>query len=271
MKRKTSDTDAPLPQAESSIVDSAITFTSLDLDARLQQAVAKLGFHHPTLVQSKAIPLALEGKDILARAKTGSGKTAAYLLPILQTILTAKSAPGAEEKKNVTRALILVPTKELAEQVTKMTDRLAEFCKKLVKTVNIAQNVGEGVQRSVLAENPDIVVATPSRAMMHLGHASGATLARGIEKLVIDEADLVLSYGYEDDLQGIAKALPKGLQTFLMSATLTKEVDTLKGLFCRSPAILRLEEDADASEGGIEQFVVKYVSPPRHAITTTDI
>ena len=146
MKRKQDTTEAAPPQAESSIVDSTTTFASLDLDARLQQAIAKLGFNHPTLVQAKAIPLALEGKDILARAKTGSGKTAAYLLPILQCILKAKEA--APDVK-VTRALILVPTKELAEQVTKMTERLAEFCKKVVKTVNIAQNVSEQVQRFV--------------------------------------------------------------------------------------------------------------------------
>lgn len=113
------------------------------------------------------------------------------------------------------------------------------------------------MDRSILAENPDIVVSTPSRAMMHIGTA----MVKGIERLVIDEADLVLSYGYDDDLQGIAKALPKGLQTFLMSATLTKEVETLKTLFCRSPAILRLEEDGDSSEGGISQFVVKFVHP----------
>ncbi|KAF8242432.1 DEAD-domain-containing protein, partial [Wilcoxina mikolae CBS 423.85] len=234
--------------------DTNTSFSSLGLDARLLQGIAKLGFANPTLVQAKAIPLALEGKDILARAKTGSGKTAAYLLPVLQGILKAKETSPNEK---ATRAFILVPTKELAEQVLKMTEKLAIFCGKAVRAVNIAQNVSEQVQRSLLAENPDIVVATPSKALLHI-NLSGQPLVEKVSHLVIDEADLVLSYGYDDDLQGIAKALPKGLQTFLMSATLTQEVETLKKLFCRNPAILRLQEADGEEEGeGVSQYVVK--------------
>jgi ATP-dependent RNA helicase DDX56/DBP9 len=156
----------------------------------------------------------------------------------------------------VTRALILVPTKELAEQVLKMTEKLAAFCGKTVRAVNLAQNVSEQVQRSLLAENPDIVVATPARALLHI-NIPGTTLVQKVATLVIDEADLVLSYGYDDDLQGIAKALPRGLQTFLMSATLTQEVETLKTLFCRNPAILRLEEGEGEDGEGVSQYVVK--------------
>jgi ATP-dependent RNA helicase DDX56/DBP9 len=156
----------------------------------------------------------------------------------------------------------LVPTKELAEQVTKMTEKLAAFCGKAVRAVNLAQNVSEQVQRSLLAENPDIVVATPARALLHI-NLSGQALVEKVAHLVIDEADLVLSYGYDDDLQRIAKALPRGLQTFLMSATLTKEVETLKTLFCRSPVILRLHEAEGEEEGeGISQFIVKSVHSP---------
>ena len=150
-----------------------------------------------------------------------------------------------------------MPTKELAEQVLKMAEKLAAFCGKDIRIVNIAANASEQVQRTVLAENPDLVVATPSRALLHM-NASGDALVGKATHLVIDEADLVLSYGYDEDLQGIAKALPKGLQTFLMSATLTKEVETLKQLFCRSPVILRLQEGEDEEEGaGVQQYVVK--------------
>lgn len=112
------------------------------------------------------------------------------------------------------------------------------------------------LRRSLLAERPDIVIATPSRALVH-SNLSGHALTSGVTHLVVDEADLVLSYGYEDDLQAVAKALPKGLQTFLMSATLTAEVETLKTLFCRNPAILRLEEDEEEDGGGVTQFCVK--------------
>lgn len=114
--------------------------------------------------------------------------------------------------------------------------------------------------RSLLAEHPDIVIATPSRALVH-SNLSAHVLMSKVTHLVIDEADLVLSYGYEADLQAVSKALPKGLQTFLMSATLTTEVETLKTLFCRNPAILRLEEDAEEDGGGVSQFCVKYVAP----------
>ena len=102
---------------------------------------------------------------------------------------------------------------------------------------------------------PDIVIATPSRASLNLN--TSALSLNHLSHLVIDEADLVLSYGYEEDLQVLAKALPKGVQTFLMSATLTDEVDSLKGQFSRNPEILKLEEDEDDG-GRISQYVVRY-------------
>ncbi|CAZ85423.1 unnamed protein product [Tuber melanosporum] len=232
-------------------VDTDTSFAAFGLDPRLLQGIAKQNFSHPTLVQAKAIPLALEGKDILARAKTGSGKTAAYLLPVLQAILKRKET--SEER--FTSALILVPTKELAQQVHKVIESLAAYCGKHIRSINLAQNISEKVQQSLLSEKQDVVVSTPSRALVHINISE--SLTSQLTHLVIDEADLVLSYGYENDLQGVSKALPKGLQTFLMSATLTTEVETLKSLFCRNPAILRLEEDVDAEGEGLTQYCVK--------------
>lgn len=266
MKRKHSETadattaeqpsveKATTPQEDSD--DSEPTFPSLGLDPRLLQAIAKLGFAQPTPVQAKAIPLALEGKDILARAKTGSGKTAAYLLPVMQSILNKKDSDSPPSGPS---ALILVPTRELADQVFKMVEKLAAHCGKALRHVNLAQNVSEQVQQTLLATGPDIIIATPSRALAHI-NLSPQVIVTNLAHLVIDEADLVLSYGYEDDLQAVAKALPKGLQTFLASATLTDEVDTLKRLFCRNPVILRLMEgDGDeADKGGVTQYVVRY-------------
>ncbi|RPB02149.1 DEAD-domain-containing protein [Choiromyces venosus 120613-1] len=232
-------------------VDADTSFAAFGLDPRLLQGITKQNFSYPTLVQAKAIPLALEGKDILARAKTGSGKTAAYLLPVLQAILKRKET--SEEK--FTSALILVPTRELAQQVHKVIESLAAYCGKHIRSINLAQNISEKVQQSLLSEKQDIIVSTPSRALAHINISK--SLTSQLTHLVIDEADLVLSYGYEDDLQGVSKALPKGLQTFLMSATLTTEVETLKSLFCRNPAILRLEEDVDAEGEGVTQYCVK--------------
>jgi ATP-dependent RNA helicase DDX56/DBP9 len=124
-----------------------------------------------------------------------------------------------------------VPTRELAEQVYKAVESFSSFCAKDIRAINLAQKVSDAVQRSLLADS-------------NLAH------------LIIDEADLVLSYGYEEDLQNVAKTLPKGVQTILMSATLTSEVETLKGLFCRNPAVLQLEE-AETEGEGVSQYVVK--------------
>ncbi|KAK7203208.1 P-loop containing nucleoside triphosphate hydrolase protein [Myxozyma melibiosi] len=231
-----------------------MTFDSMGLDQRLIQAIARLQFAEPTLVQEKAIPLALEGKDILARAKTGSGKTAAYVIPLIESIIRIKESKPDEK---AVRALILVPTRELADQCLRLINNLLPFTGKLVRAVNIAQNVAEPIQRSLLAEIPDIVVSTPSRVLSNLNNSNLS--AKGITHVVIDEADLIMSYGYEDDLQAIQKQLPKTLQVFLMSATLTADVNNLKGMFCRNPAILTLheEEAADADSGKVDQFIVK--------------
>lgn len=112
------------------------------------------------------------------------------------------------------------------------------------------------MQRSLLAEAPDIVVATPARASLYL--QSSAFSVEKLAHLVIDEADLILSYGHDDDLQIIAEAVPKGVQTILLSATLSAEVNTLKGLFCRNPAVLDLQETVDDG-GGVSQYTVRYV------------
>ena len=150
MKRKHPDTDTPPALAAESQLDQGTTFASLGLDARLLQGIAKLGFAHPTAVQAKAVPLALEGKDILARAKTGSGKTAAYLLPVLQSILKRNDggeSGGEDGGVKGPSALVLVPTRELADQVCKAVEKLSAYCGKMVRAVNLAQNVSEQVQQ----------------------------------------------------------------------------------------------------------------------------
>lgn len=147
-----------------------------------------------------------------------------------------------------------MPTRELAEQVQQVVVSFSSFCGKDVRSVNLTQKVSDAVQRAMLADFPDIVISTPARVLANIN--SSALSLSNLTQLVIDEADLVLSYGYEDDMHALSKALPRGVQTFLMSATLTAEVDTLKGLFCRSPVVLKLNEKED-KVSGISQFVVK--------------
>ncbi|KAL8928779.1 MAG: hypothetical protein Q9208_001557 [Pyrenodesmia sp. 3 TL-2023] len=195
------------------------SFRTFGLDARLLQAIAKEGFDTPTLVQAKAIPLALEGKDILGPA-----------------------------------ALILLPTHELARQTSKVVAAFTAFCHKDISIVDLTQKVPDSVQRSLLADSPDIVLATPARAALAISTASLHT--DGLSLLVIDEADLVLSYGYEEDLQNVAKSIPNGVQTMLISATLTTEVDTIRSLYCQDPAIINLEDEVE-NRDSVTQYVVK--------------
>lgn len=223
------------------------SFEAFGLDSRLVQAIAQAGFTEPTPIQQAAIPLALkERKDIVARAKTGSGKTAAYLIPIIDGLLRSNTGGN--------RALLLVPTKELADQVSKTITDLTAFAGRAVSAVNIAQNVSEQVQASLLADSPTIIVATPARALSHV--VAGRIDAQQLEYLVLDEADLLASYGYDEDLEGLAERLQgHSVQTFLMSATLSDETDGVKKMFCHQPAILKLADTAAADQ--LLQYYVK--------------
>ncbi|KAJ1666465.1 ATP-dependent DNA/RNA helicase [Coemansia sp. RSA 1813] len=251
---------------DEALLDKQASFQSLDLDDRLLRALGSMGLVHPTLVQAKAIPLALAGKDVLARAKTGSGKTAAYCLPILHKILTTKDAlPISSEERRLTRALVLVPTRELAEQVTKYFEDLSKFCGKDITTINIAKNSQLHIQASLLAEYPDIVVSTPARIMKHLAVRT-IDLSQSLETLVIDEADLVLSFGYEDDIKGIVPNLPKIHQTMLLSATLNQGIEGLKKLLLSKPAILKLEDDKE-EKSSLVQYVVRCTEEEKFLLT----
>ncbi|KAG9536413.1 ATP-dependent RNA helicase DBP9, partial [Aureobasidium melanogenum] len=260
MKRKLNDQDVPevaeaVTEVEAKVektTPTAKTFAELGLDARLLQAINKEKFAAPTPVQARAIPLALSGKDILARARTGSGKTAAYLLPILQSILHRKSAQPSSTKS--TSALVLVPTRELAGQVAKVALSFAAFCGQEVRIENLTRKEDDKVAHARLIEAPDVVIATPSRATS-LVNASLLQL-QNLTHLVIDEADLVLSYGHDEDLQNLSKVIPQAVQTVLMSATLRTEVDTLKGMFCKDPVLLELDQE-EKEQSALTQYVVK--------------
>ncbi|KAJ2780119.1 ATP-dependent DNA/RNA helicase [Coemansia javaensis] len=251
---------------DESLLDKKASFQALDLDDRLLRALGGMGLVHPTLVQAKAIPLALAGKDVLARAKTGSGKTAAFWLPVLHKILAAKDAlPAASEQRKATRALVLVPTRELAEQVTNYAAGLTRFCDRDVAVVNIAGSAPLHVQAPLLAEQPDVVVSTPAKIMKHLV-ARSIDLSQSLEMLVIDEADLVLSFGYEDDIKGIVARLPKIHQSMLLSATLNKGVESLKSLVLSAPAVLKLEDNREEA-AKLVQYVIRCTEDEKYLLT----
>lgn len=163
------------------------------------QAIAKLSWNKPTLIQERAIPLLLEGKDVLVRARTGSGKTAAFAIPVIQKILTSKQT----SKKQEIKSLILAPSKELCYQIANVVKDLTNKCSREVHSVDISPQVELSAQKPLLVEKPDIVIGTPLRTLQHV--KAGNLNLKSLEILVIDEADLVFSFGYEDEIKELLR------------------------------------------------------------------
>jgi len=181
------------------------------------------------------------------------------VVPLNSSLGTVTNSKGLQaDSTPFTAALILVPTRELADQVFKAIEQFSAFCAKEIQATKLTDNVSDAVQRSLLSNVPDIVVSTPAR-VWHSINSSGLSLDK-LQYLVLDEADLVLSYGYDEDMENISQALPKGVQTIMMSATLSAELDTLKGIFCRNPKLLDLNEDMGDEDEKLSQFFVKYAT-----------
>ncbi|KAG8544486.1 hypothetical protein GDO81_022405 [Engystomops pustulosus] len=229
-----------------------LRFHELGLDLRLVKAVADLGWEKPTLIQEKAIPLGMDGKDLLARARTGSGKTAAYAIPIIQGLLQDKMTLSEQ----AVRVLILVPTKELGHQVLQMVRQLTTYCARDIKIADISGQADISAQRPILMEKPDIVVGTPSRVLLHINQKT-LCLRESLRALVIDEADLIFSFGFEEDLKNLLCQLPNIYQSYLMSATFNEEVKALKELVLHNPVILKLEESQLPDSSQLLQYHIR--------------
>uniref|UniRef100_A0A671MIA7 RNA helicase n=1 Tax=Sinocyclocheilus anshuiensis TaxID=1608454 RepID=A0A671MIA7_9TELE len=232
--------------------EERLHFHEMGLDDRVLKALADLGWSQPTLIQEKAIPLALEGKDLLARARTGSGKTAAYAIPLIQRILTSKQTV----REQAVRALVLVPTKELGQQVQSMIRQLTAYCSRDVRVADISGKADISAQKPILMEKPDIVVSTPSRVQAHI-NGQNLQLQSSLEMLVIDEADLLFSFGFEADLKSLLCHLPKIYQAFLMSATLNDDVQALKELVLHNPVMLKLQGSQLPDSSQLQQYSVR--------------
>ena len=272
--------------SSSSYFDKERSFNDLGLDRRLFKAVAKKGYVFPTLIQSRVIPAALQGKDILARARTGSGKTLAYVLPALQTVLALREVTpnaGSNPSHNLGSKLtqtgtddqvlepgisvvVLIPTRELCDQVYQQFSQMMYYCSDQVRHLVISGDVPRSVQVPRLKELPDILISTPSRLVEHLNRGV-VSLKKSLRLLVVDEADLVFSYGYEDDLKAIVEQLPKLHQSMLMSATLTPEVESLKKLVLHNPVTFALEETKQGQDGKLSQYYVSCSSKDKFLLT----
>jgi ATP-dependent RNA helicase DDX56/DBP9 len=245
---------------EANVLDPTKTWTQFNLDPRIEKAISKIGWVCPTLIQSSAIPLALQGKDILAKATTGSGKTGTYAIPIIHRLLLEKME---NETASGIKALVLVPSTDLTQQVRDVFVQLIHYCPHLISVYYIASDISVQAQKPRLAELPDILVATPARLVQHID--DGNIDITKLKMIVIDEADLTLSYGYQKDLEKIKNYLPRICQGFLMSATLSPEIQSLKQLVLHTPVILELEEERLEDEL-LNQYTVETVPKDKFLI-----
>ncbi|EKO3841932.1 DEAD/DEAH box helicase [Vibrio harveyi] len=221
----------------------SVNFADLGIEQPLVETLGGLNIVTPTPVQEKSIPHVLEGKDLLAAAQTGTGKTAAFGLPIIQTV--------QQQKRNGTpQALILVPTRELAQQVM---DNLTQYSANTdLKIVCVYGGTSIGVQKKKLEEGADILIATPGRLLDHLFNGNVNISKTGI--LVLDEADRMLDMGFWPDLQRILRRLPQTKQTMLFSATFEKRIKTIAYKLMDSPVEVEVSP-ANTTAETVKQMV----------------
>ena len=232
-------------------------FAALGLDPRIAEALAALGYEEPTPVQRAAIPPLLEGRDVLAQAATGTGKTAAFALPLLSRVNT--SAKGAER----TSALILVPTRELAMQVAEAVHRYG----KPMGVSALAVYGGSSMEMQVraLKRGVDVVIATPGRALDHIRR--NTLQMTSLKTVVLDEADEMLDMGFAEDLEAILEATPKSRQTALFSATLPPRIASIAKRQLRDPVFVTIDREIvpDGETARVRQ--VAYIVPRAHKMT----
>ncbi|RZL38285.1 MAG: DEAD/DEAH box helicase [Rubrivivax sp.] len=201
----------------------------------LVRAVREQGYHAPTAVQSAALPAVLAGRDVLAIAQTGSGKTAAFALPLLQRLVNSPPGPGP-------RALVLAPTRELAMQTAELLRQISALLLYRPRIALAFGGVSINPQLMALRGGCDVMVATPGRLLDLLDH-NGLTLA-GVQCLVLDEADRLLGQGFADELQRVLARLPAQRQSLLFSATFAAPVQALAEQLLRDPVRITIEEAA---------------------------
>jgi len=206
-----------------------MTFSSFDLDPLLLRGIRELGFTRPTPIQLQAIPPALLGRDVLGCAATGSGKTAAFGLPILQHLM--------QKPRRTTRALILTPTRELCAQIDAHIQELAVHTP--VTSAAVFGGVGMGPQEHALRAGVDVIVATPGRLLDHFRRPYAAL--RGLEILVLDEADRMLDMGFLPDIKRVLRHLPAKRQTLFFSATMPGPIVSLTRELLRDPVTINLD------------------------------
>jgi len=213
-------------------------FEELGLEKKLLDTIAEAGFTTPFPIQERTIPVLLEGSDVIGQAHTGTGKTIAYALPILQTVTAKQGIQG----------IIMTPTRELALQITAEFNKFAKNTG--IRTVTIYGGQGMGIQLDALRKKPEIIVATPGRLIDHLKR--GTIKLNNVKHVVLDEADVMLDMGFVEDIQFILDLTPEERVTSLWSATMPQEIMRLAETNMNSPKRILVDSD-DLSGAGIDQ------------------
>ena len=211
-----------------------MSFTQFSFDPRIADAIRQIGYTVPTPIQQQGIPVVLEGRDMLGLAQTGTGKTASFLLPLLQRLTLSRLGR--------IRALILAPTRELAEQIHQTAVDLGRSTG--VRSISIYGGVGKNPQVAALRRGAEIVVACPGRLLDHL--SGGSINLSGVEMLVLDEADRMCDMGFLPDIREILRYLPGTRQTLFFSATMPAEIRRLADGILRDPMVVQIEASVPA-------------------------
>ena len=226
-------------------------FTDLNLDPAVLQAIAEAGYEAPTPIQAGAIPPALEGKDVLGIAQTGTGKTASFTLPMITRLAHGRA------RARMPRSLVLAPTRELAAQVAENFDTYAKHTK-LTKALLIG-GVSFGEQDKLIDRGVDVLIATPGRLLDHFER--GKLLLTGVQIMVVDEADRMLDMGFIPDIERIFQLTPFSRQTLFFSATMAPEIERITNTFLHAPSRVEVARQATTSDT-ITQKLVE-ITPPR--------
>jgi superfamily II DNA/RNA helicase len=222
-------------------------FTDLKLDPKVLKAIAEAGYETPTPIQAQAIPHALEGRDVLGIAQTGTGKTASFTLPLITLLGRGKA------RARMPRSLVLAPTRELAAQVAENFDIYAKHTK-LTKALLIG-GVSFGEQDRLIDKGVDVLIATPGRLLDHFER--GKLLLTGVQIMVVDEADRMLDMGFIPDIERIFSLTPFTRQTFFFSATMAPEIERITNTFLSNPAKVEVARQSTTSET-IEQALIEF-------------
>ncbi|HEU0188310.1 MAG TPA: DEAD/DEAH box helicase [Gallionellaceae bacterium] len=218
-------------------------FSSLNLDAQILRAIEEEGYTEPTPIQAQAIPHILAGRDLMAMAQTGTGKTAAFTLPLLQRLLPHAST-SASPARHPIRALILAPTRELAIQVEKSVETYSRHVP--LRSTVVFGGIDIKTQKPALTKGVEILVATPGRLLDHV--ESRNLMLNQVQILILDEADRMLDMGFMPDLKRILTLLPKQRQTLLFSATFSDDIKKLAQDFLADPVTVEAERRNTAAE-----------------------